>query len=268
MKRALLYFIVFVAVQLLATWAVYSVWLMCSGFSLSDTMGMFMGVKPVAGNAGMIILASLVCSLLVAAVFLWCHWVEMSPVWLRTRQWDVLLWSAAASVGTLLPSMGLQELLPDVPDTTAETFRLIMGNNMGYVVLCLVAPVVEELVFRGAILRALLGSMKSRWTAIFVSAMLFALVHVNPAQMPHALLIGILFGWMYSRTGSILPGIVLHCVNNTVACAFVLIYSGTQDITLSQLFGGDAKRVALAMLFSLFILLPALFQLNQRMRKA
>jgi len=163
--------------------------------------------------------------------------------------------------------MGLQELLPDMPDALKETFRLIMGNHLGYVALCLLAPFVEEMVFRGAILRALLAGVKSRWVAIFVSALLFALVHLNPAQMPHAFLIGILLGWMYQRTGSILPGVVLHWMNNTVAYAITVLMPQAEDLTLTQLFGGDVVRVLLAMAFSLCILLPAVFQLNLRMRR-
>ena len=63
-----------------------------------------------------------------------------------------------------------------------------------------IAPVTEEVVFRGLILRGLLG----RWrpaAAILFSSALFALVHFNPAQAPVALLLGLLTGWLYDLAG-------------------------------------------------------------------
>lgn len=268
MKKSISYILIFLAMQVFATWAAYAAWLTCSGFSMKTVMEMFLGTKPLVTSGGMIILGSAVCNILLAALFLWRHWTEVSPAWLRIRQWDVLLWSGASALGTLLPSMGLQELLPEVKDLSGETFRLIVGNNLGYVVLCLLVPVVEEMIFRGAVLRTLLDSMKSRWAAIALSAALFALAHLNPAQMPHAFLMGLLLGWMYSRTGSILPGVVFHFVNNTLAYVGMLFYSASPDVTLTQLFGGDPKRIAMAIGFSLCILLPAIFQLNIRMKTA
>ena len=85
--------------------------------------------------------------------------------------------------------------------------------------------------------------------------------------MPHAFLIGLLMGWMYYRTGSILPGVLLHWVNNTVAYVSVNIMPGMSDMTLEQVFG-STQRVLMAVGFSLCLLLPAIFQLQQRMRYA
>jgi membrane protease YdiL (CAAX protease family) len=136
--------------------------------------------------------------------------------------------------------------------------------------------VAEEIVFRGAILRVLLdeqerrnGSLttKGMWLAIAISALIFGVVHLNPAQIPHAFLIGLLLGWVYARTRSIIPGTVIHIVNNTATYLLAVAYINTPDITLSQILGGSQKYVWMSLLFSLCLLLPALFQLNLRMRK-
>lgn len=267
MKKSILYLLVFVLIQFFVSRAVYSLWLLATGNSPEYVIGALTGTKPFQQSAAMVVTGSAACSIITLLLFLWRRWTVMSPAWMRMRQWDVLFWSAIASLGTLLPSMGLQELLPSLPDALKETFKLIMGNQFGYVVLCLLAPFVEEMAFRGAILRALLGCMKSRWIAITISAVLFALVHLNPAQMPHALLVGLLLGWMYQRTGSILSGVVLHWMNNTVAYMITVLIPQADDMTLTQLFGGDTVRVLLAITFSLCILLPAIFQLNLRMKK-
>ena len=121
--------------------------------------------------------------------------------------------------------------------------------------------------FRGAVLRSLLQRMDSRWGAIALSALFFALVHLNPAQMPHAFLIGLLLGWMYERTRSILPGIMVHWVNNTVAYVLYAFYPDP-DIKLNDIFMGNQQNVLLAVAFSLCIFIPSLLQLNIRMKKA
>jgi len=102
--------------------------------------------------------------------------------------------------------------------------------------------------------------------AIAFSAFFFALIHANPAQMPHAFLIGLLLGWLYYRTDSVVPGVVYHWVNNTVAYVVYNLYPDP-NIHLIDIFGSQ-RGVAAAVLFSLFILLPALYQLNLRLRKA
>jgi membrane protease YdiL (CAAX protease family) len=129
------------------------------------------------------------------------------------------------------------------------------------------APLGEELVFRGAILRRLLDSCLPLWGAIALSALLFMLIHMNPAQMPHAFLIGLLLGWMYWRTGSILPGVAFHWANNSAAYVIYNIYPDS-DMKLVDIFKGSEQHVLLAVGFSLLILLPALYQLHVWMRRA
>ena len=170
-------------------------------------------------------------------------------------------------LGTLLPSMWLQEVLPELPNLIADDLTNIVNTPGGYLAIAMAAPVAEEVLFRGAILRALLQGGQRPWVAIAISAILFAIGHLNPAQMPHAFLIGLLLGWMYYRTGSILPGILFHLVNNTVAYVIERMYPGSDEMTLKDFFGGDERAVIMSVVFSLLILLPSLFQLNLRMRK-
>jgi hypothetical protein len=70
---------------------------------------------------------------------------------------------------------------------------------------------------------------------------------------------------MYWRTDSIVPGVVYHWVNNTVAYILYNIYPDP-DLTLVEMFGSEQK-VLMALGFSLLIFLPSLFQLNQRLAK-
>jgi membrane protease YdiL (CAAX protease family) len=102
--------------------------------------------------------------------------------------------------------------------------------------------------------------------AIAISAVLFALIHLNPAQMPHAFAVGLLLGWLYYRTDSVVPGVVYHWINNTTA---YVVYNFYPDPSLHLIdFFGSQRSVAAAVMFSLFIFLPSLYQLNMRLRKA
>jgi len=267
MKKSLLYLFTFIAVQFFASWAVFFVWLVIRGFSAGEVLRMFAGRAELPQDAMMMITASAVYSAATLGLFVWRKWSVVSPAYLRRRQWGVFFWTAMAAAGTFVPSVWLQEQLPALPDTMKDTFGMLMANDLGYFTVCIFAPIVEETVFRGAILRTLLGTLDSRWTAITVSALLFAVIHLNPAQMPHAFVIGLLLGWMYCRTGSILPGTLFHWVNNTAAFAVARLFPGSDDMWLIDLFGGDHRRVVLSLIFSLLILLPSLYQLNIRMKR-
>jgi membrane protease YdiL (CAAX protease family) len=94
------------------------------------------------------------------------------------------------------------------------------------------APVLEEIMFRGIILEGYLKNYKP-WTAILVSAFIFGLIHGNLAQGVNAFALGILFGWIYWKTSSILLVILLHFVNNVLAFVSSL-YTPLEDIDKSS----------------------------------
>ncbi len=254
MKKAIFYTLIFVAVQWVAMCVVQGLSLLLSGTAAA-----------VAATTELVV-ALAVSNVAVLMVFLWRRWTLLSPGWLLTRPWSVLLWTAVASIGTAIPSVWLQEHLPTLPNVVEAEMREVLSHYWGYAVVGLLAPLAEEMVFRGGVLRALLGRMRP-WTAIAVSALLFCLVHANPAQMPHAFVAGLLLGWMYWRTGSVVPGIVFHWVNNSLAYIVSRVYSYSDDVTLADIFGGE-RNALLAAGFSLLILLPALWQLHLLMRRA
>ena len=252
MKNALIYTIVFAAIQVVVSMLVQGVWMLVMG-------------KESAMNATGMIITMAVFSVLTMVVFLWAKWSVVSRHWLRTRPWFVLFWCVLAALGALIPSVWIQEHMPELPNIVEGEFDMIMKDRWGYLVVGLLAPLAEEMVFRGAVLRSLLRWKENPWIGIVISAVLFAVIHMNPAQMPHAFLIGLLLGWLYYRTDSIVPGVVYHWVNNTVAYVMYNLYPNP-DLTLVELFGTEQK-VLMALGCSLLIFLPSLFQLNQRLNK-
>lgn len=253
MKKAIIYLIEFLAIQLIGGWIVGAVWMLVT--KSQDT------------TTAMIITTTVVTSVAIIAVFLLAHWTEVSPRWLRTRPWMVLSWSVVAAVGALIPSMWLQEQIPELPNWLDNEFDMILSNRWGYLAIGLLAPLSEEIVLRGAVLKELLKSPKlSPRAAIAISAVFFALIHMNPAQMPHAFLIGLLLGWMYWRTGSILPGVAYHWANNSIAYIMYNIYPDP-DMRLIEVLGSQ-QHVLMAVGFSLLILVPAIYQLHLWMKRA
>ena len=252
MKNALIYTIVFAAIQVVVSMLVQGVWMLVMG-------------KESAMNATGMIITMAVFSVLTMVVFLWAKWSVVSRHWVRTRPWFVLFWCVLAALGALIPSVWIQEHMPELPNIVEREFDMIMKDRWGYLVVGLLAPLAEEMVFRGAVLRSLLRWKENPWIGIVISAVLFAVIHMNPAQMPHAFLIGLLLGWLYYRTDSIVPGVVYHWVNNTVAYVMYNLYPNP-DLTLVELFGTEQK-VLMALGCSLLIFLPSLFQLNQRLNK-
>ena len=78
------------------------------------------------------------------------------------------------------------------------------------------APLVEELIFRGL----LYGWLAGRWGTVaawIVSSLAFAAAHVEPAHVILVLPLGLFFGWLRRRTDSLWPSLVAHMVNNGLA---------------------------------------------------
>jgi membrane protease YdiL (CAAX protease family) len=172
----------------------------------------------------------------------------------------------------IIPVTWAQEFIPDSwrIDLVGDELARILQTNEGYFVVCLLAPLSEEIVFRGAIIRAILkwksdsgaSKVSAEWLAIVVSALLFAVIHANPAQIPAAIVFGILLGWLFIKTGSIVPGCIIHWINNSFAYVMLKIFPTVPIYAhLADYFNGNQMAVAQAVIASLFIALPSLYQL-------
>ena len=85
--------------------------------------------------------------------------------------------------------------------------------------LLIFAPLIEELIFRGWMLRGFRAHYSTR-NAIIMSAFLFALVHILPRQMILPFLAGLLNAWLVVATGSIVPAIIAHVALNSAPRLF------------------------------------------------
>ena len=105
-----------------------------------------------------------------------------------------------------------------LPDLMQDTFLAMSRNIFGIISITIMAPLVEELLFRGAIQGYMLRKGIKPLHAILITSAIFGIIHMNPIQIPFAFAIGMIFGWLYYRTGSVVPGIIGHFINNSIAC--------------------------------------------------
>ncbi len=136
------------------------------------------------------------------------------------------LWAAVASVGCLLFDLMITMIFPVIDEWNILIFGEDSGpdsiNFIDFISGCLLAPLVEEAIFRGAIERRLLEKDWNPWFAIVISAILFAIPHFSLYTLFFSCF-GILVGWLYYRTRCIWPGILIHSLNNSLAL-FVIGY--------------------------------------------
>lgn len=116
-------------------------------------------------------------------------------------------------------------LLPQMPEWFEKIMNQLMEGSPLWATLISVsvfAPFFEEWLCRGIVLRGLL-SKTSPAAAICISAVFFAILHMNPWQAVPAFGLGLLFGYVYYKTGSLKLTMLMHCVNNTMAVVLAQI---------------------------------------------
>ena len=122
-----------------------------------------------------------------------------------------------------------------LPDYMEETFKVASLSSLSLWAMAVVGPISEEIAFRYGIAGSLLESTKmSKWLVVLISAVLFSLLHMNPAQMLTAFILGLFLGWLYVITLSIWPCIICHVANNAASVILMRENSdNVEDATLS-----------------------------------
>lgn len=101
-----------------------------------------------------------------------------------------------------------------------EFTSAITGNSriISFFALVVVPSIIEEVIFRGFMFPAFSGKVGIFFGALF-SSLLFGFAHLQANVGVYTVVLGLLLCYMYKRTGSIIPGIALHMINNYVAFA-------------------------------------------------
>jgi hypothetical protein len=149
-----------------------------------------------------------------------------------------------------------------MPDFMVKLLEQISDNGVaGFITISIFAPFFEEIFCRGIILRGLLKTM-SPAKAILWSAFMFGVMHMNPWQAVPAILVGILMGWLYYKTGSLLLTMFVHFVNNTTSFVVMKAFPDLPfDSTIRDIIPG--KYYILIYLLALIYAVLTIFILNK-----
>jgi membrane protease YdiL (CAAX protease family) len=130
----------------------------------------------------------------------------------------VLGYAASAIYDVVKVPLGLQTNT----DTLAEQIKVAPLTTLGLLLAgALVAPICEEVFFRGFLLPGIASSMPI-WSAVIVSSLLFGLAHADLGSLAPLIAIGLLLGVVRWKTRSLWPPIFLHTLNNTAALIALL----------------------------------------------
>jgi sodium transport system permease protein len=176
-----------------------------------------------------LILAPQILLILLPCVLL-AWWLRASPVaTFRFRAPGGLALAAAVAAGlaapilnnALLRAVGVGEPSEAMRTIEAQMRALVHASPLGAALLIGVLPAVcEELFFRGFLLSGFSSAFRGRGAevrAVVLTAALFAVFHITPEKWLPTFLMGLLLGFLASRTGSIWPGVLAHAANNTSA---------------------------------------------------
>jgi membrane protease YdiL (CAAX protease family) len=197
----------------------------------------------------------------------WAHRSRFEPTRLLrlSRPPPGALWlGAGVGVAGILAGAGLQSLTREVlPSRLVEAFdvgRALMRAGWSRAVLLgvvsLLPALCEELAFRGGLQSALAGR-RSPARAVALSALVFAVFHLDPIRFPGVLLLGVAFGWLAWRTGSIWPSMVAHAVNNGTAVLGLLLASQATDPDQAEAVGPAEAGALLVVGLALYALAAA-----------
>ena len=207
--KSLLYLLFFLAVQLLAGILYAAVASLSPGGADTENI--------LAGTETAVLLSYLLTA---AAVLLWFR-LRHRPLGEAAGLRRCSDWTAAfcafCAVGLFVVVQLALTLLPATWMTGYNDHmeRLLSNGLIPALSIAVAAPLTEELMFRGVIQPRLERAMPV-WAAVVLQAVLFGVTHGTPVQMAYAFLMGLVFGLLRSRTGSILPGFAAHAAFNAM----------------------------------------------------
>lgn len=171
----------------------------------------------------------------------------------------VLLFGISSPIGGLIP----------MPEEIKKSFIQLVGQKgfCTFILMVIAAPVLEELIFRGIILEGLLKRY-SPFISILISSLLFGIAHFNPWQFVTGLMIGIFSGWVYYKTRSLMPSIIIHAAANF--WGFMRRYFTDFDSVMNQDFlesYGGLTNLMLLIFGSLIVISICIYYLKKEFDK-
>lgn len=136
----------------------------------------------------------------------------------KHRGYTMAFAAIVMSIATAFVIEPVSMLLPEMSEEMVKMMENMLNGPAWVTIIsvCIFAPFFEEWLCRGIVLRGMLKHVKPAW-AIIISALFFALIHMNLWQAVPAFLMGLVFGYVYYKTGSLKLTMLMHMVNNAMA---------------------------------------------------
>jgi len=154
-------------------------------------------------------------------------------------------------------------------DSMNEAMTVIFKSKViGFLMIAVAAPILEETLFRGIILKYLLKKVNP-WKAIIFTALAFGIFHMNPWQLLYATVLGILLGYIYWKTRSLFYPIIIHFVLNGTAFmaaqyADIKANDGISDSFESKNSLYLAVAISLILIYVIYLFLEKYFAQDER----
>ena len=191
------------------------------------------GKKGQLAQSGLLVIVQLAYLLPVVIIFAWRR-IPWKSLGFGKFKWGTLAIGCGLLVGSymiilvhnlILNGLGIQTQCDEI----SKLFQLLDTPAWFFFVGALLAPVVEEIFFRGFLFQGLRA--RYGWVAgMLLSSAIFGLAHLDPVSLIPTFILGNLLAYLYQRSNSIWPGVILHVLVNTVG--LVSVYVITQNPSL------------------------------------
>ncbi len=201
--------------------------------------------------------------------------IVLGALWLRRRGGVRLKFRASWSDGPLVllglvlmtaAGVVIEPLLNLFPAHYLEGLDAMIGTG-GWAILTTVvaAPLLEEIFFRGLLLDTLARRWNAMW-AVVASAAVFGIIHFNPPQSTNAFVIAIIMGFIYLRSRSLVPVIVIHAINNGLSYLFLEL-TGSSASDLRGSLGNDTLYTAIYIVCAVILVVGTTLLAVKRTKK-
>ena len=152
--------------------------------------------------------------------------LRLNPISMDTLACTIML-----SLGVIILSDELDRIIQTffpAPEYIVDLNGLLrpdtlIGFILLFVAVAIIAPIGEELLFRGFFQQALEKHWKDVTRAILITALLFSMIHMNPYWFAQIYILGVLLGFIAWKTQSVFPALILHGMNNSMAMLFAFV---------------------------------------------
>lgn len=215
----------------LPRWAFGSLWRSWLFFVLvlgGSALGFVLGPKRIQLSVEQLLLINELLILIGLLYATWPCWNQPQAFGLKRFAPRILLFGIAGLVciyllgglyGVLVNALGAEP-----SSQVVQIYQATDNKWVFFLVAAVMAPVLEELFFRGYLFTGLCRYLPWR-VAATVTAVLFAAIHFDLYRAPLLAMIGYLLAWLYQRSGSLWPSIILHSINNLMALSLLHLIS-------------------------------------------